>query len=186
MLWGAVLLVGTWASWHGGIAHAQSRDGAGVATERGVKAAFLYKFPAFVEWPEASFARAESPFVIAVVDAHEIAVELGQITAGRQIQEHPVEIREVRGTDPLTGAHMVFVGRGEPARLQQIARATQNKAVLVASEQEGALDLGSNINLVLREGRVRFEVGLDGAEKRGLKLSSRMLALALQVRGSPP
>ena len=52
------------------------------ATEPSVKAAFLYKFAAYIEWPPASFAASDAPFVIGVVDSEEVAVELEQIVAG--------------------------------------------------------------------------------------------------------
>jgi len=63
-----------------------------------------------------------------------------------------------------------------------VAALAQRRGVLLVTDYEGALDDGSAINLVVIENRVRFEVSLDATEKSGLKLSSRMLSLALWVR----
>jgi len=76
----------------------------------------------------------------------------------------------------------VFVGASEKARLPQIARAAQTRGILVISESDDGLDAGSVINLVVIDGRVRFEVGLEAAERTGIRLSSRLLAVAHAVR----
>jgi len=77
---------------------------------------------------------------------------------------------------------MLFIGRDQSTRTRQVAALAQRRGVLLVTDYEGALDDGSAINLVVIENRVRFEVSLDATEKSGLKLSSRMLSLALWVR----
>jgi hypothetical protein len=76
---------------------------------------------------------------------------------------------------------MVFVGR-ESARLVSIARSLAGTPVLIVSEAPGALEQGSMINLVVSDGRVRFEVAPQTAERNGLRISSRLLAVAQSVR----
>lgn len=88
----------------------------------------------------------------------------------------------MRVGDPLDDVHMLFVGRAESSRLAQIVSAARQRGVLLVTDFEGALDEGSAINLLLLQNRVRFEVSLDAAEKSGLKLSSRLLAVATSVR----
>jgi uncharacterized protein DUF4154 len=82
----------------------------------------------------------------------------------------------------LDGVHMLFVGRAESERVAGLAPVAQRHGVLLVTDYEGALDDGSAINLVVIENRVRFEVSLDATDKSGLKISSRMLAVALWVR----
>lgn len=150
--------------------------------ERSVKAAFIYKFLAFVDWPEESFVRHDSALVIGVHNADDIAAELEPMVQGRTVGGHPVELRRVKAGDSLTGLHVLFIGRTEGARFVQLARAAQQQSILTLSESPGALELGSVINLLVADGRVRFEVALDTAEKSRLKLSSRLLSLAVSVR----
>lgn len=149
------------------------------ATEEEVKAAFLYKFPAFVEWPE----RPPAAFVIAVADAEDVASELARLSEGRDILGRPVMVKPLRKGESAAGAQVLFVGR-ESARLAELARSVAGTPVLVVSESPGALDQGSLVNFVLLEGRVRFEVALDSAERNGLRISPRLLALATRVRAS--
>jgi hypothetical protein len=150
--------------------------------EYGIKAAFLYKFLSYVEWRPGAFAQPASPIVIGVIGANDIADSLRTIVAGRTAGDRPVEVRRMRVGDPLDDVHMLFVGRAESSRLAQIVSAARQRGVLLVTDFEGALDEGSAINLLLLQNRVRFEVSLDAAEKSGLKLSSRLLAVATSVR----
>lgn len=151
------------------------------ALERRVKAAFLYKFAGFVEWPESAFPRPDAPITIAVVGSDAFASELTQAVAGRTISNRLLEVKRIGPGEPLDAIHMLFVERSEQRRLGQLAQAVRSRPVLIVSESQGALSQGSVINFVLAERRVRFEVSLDAAEKSGLRLSSRLLAVAQQV-----
>jgi hypothetical protein len=152
------------------------------APERAVKAAFLYKFLGYVEWPPAALPQADTPLVIGIMGADEIAAELAQITTGRTVDNRSLVVRRLRDGDPLAGLHAIFVGRSEAARMAPLLRAAQQRGILTVTESPGALDLGSTINFLLLEGRVRFEISVDAAEKSGLKLSSRLLSVAQAVR----
>lgn len=154
----------------------------GDALEHRVKAAFLYKFAGYVEWPPALLAQADTPVTIAVMGAEPIAVELSQMVVGRTVNGRSLTVRRVRPGDSLAGVHVLFVGKTENARLPQLAQSAQPRSILTVSESDGALTRGSIINFVLADGRVRFEIARDTAEKSGLKLSSRLLAVAQQVR----
>ncbi len=154
------------------------------ALARVVKAVFLYKFLNYAEWPAAAFAQPESPYVIGVYGADEIAAELAQLAAGRTVADRPVQIRKVRRGDPLAGVHVLFVGAPENAQVAALARAARQQGILVVSEAGDGLAQGSAINLLIVDGRVRFDVAVDAAEKAGVRLSSRLLAVARSVRGA--
>lgn len=154
--------------------------------EQRVKAAFLYKFAGYVEWPPASFAQANTPITIAVIGADPLAIELTQVVVGRTVNNRSLAVRRLKAGESLAGVHILFVGSAESSRLGQLARNAQPHSVLTVSESEGALERGSMINFVVADRRVRFEVALDSAEKSGLKLSSRLLAVAQQVRTGMP
>jgi len=146
-----------------------------------VKAAFLYKFAAYVEWPPGAFAAPEAPFVFGIVGSEDVAAELAKVTAGRQVGARPVVVKRMREGEPLRGLHVVFVGRLAAERLAALIRATQLAALLFVTETERGLEAGSAINFVVVDDRVGFEVSLDAAERHGLKISSRMLGVARRV-----
>jgi YfiR/HmsC-like len=162
--------------------HAGAEDDASTL-ERNVKAAFLYKFTAYVEWPAAAFAAPDSPIVIGVAGDDALAAELGRITANRQVAGRPLTVRRVADSDNLGGLHMLYLGHGETARIPQFVRALQSRPTLLVTEAEGARAQGSIISFVVVDGRVRFNIANDEAEKRGLKLSSRLLQVAQNLQG---
>jgi uncharacterized protein DUF4154 len=157
----------------------------GESLELRVKAAFLYKFAGYVEWPTKAFARPETPVTIGVIGAESLATELAQAVTGRTVNDRQVTVKRLKAGESLAGIHILFVGRAESARLDQLAQSAQPRSILTVTESDGALERGSVINFVLSGGRVRFEIALDSAEKSGLKLSSRLLAVAQQVTGTP-
>jgi hypothetical protein len=151
------------------------------STEQQVKAAFLYRFAGYVEWPESVFAQPDSPLVIGVLGDDLLAVAVEEAVAGRTVNGRRVTARRVKPGDGVAGIHILFVSRSERARLAQIVHSASPQSVLTVTESDGALAQGSVINFVMAERRVRFEISLQSAERSKLKLSSRLLAVAAQV-----
>lgn len=149
--------------------------------EHEVKAAFLFKFLSFVEWPRDALP-SDSPIVIGLVGAQDVAAELQQIAAGRSVDGRRVVVRPVREGEPHADVHLMFFGRGEAARLRELQRTAPTEPLLIVCEWDGALDAGAVVNFLRGDGRVRFEVALDAAERRNLRISPRMLAVAQSVR----
>ena len=150
--------------------------------ERRVKAAFLYQFIPYVEWPLGRHSAVDTPIVIAVVGPESVVAELTTVIGGRTAKDRPIVVRRWREADLQGGVAIVYVRREESARLPAIARAAQATATLVVSEHESALSQGSMINFQIVEGRVRFDVALGAVESAGLRISSRLLAVARDVR----
>ena len=150
-----------------------------------IKAAFLFKFVGFVDWPPATFDRADAPFTIGVLGGPTLGNELEQIAAGRQVNGHPVRVRLLGRGDSSAGLQVLFVGRSEAARLNAVAVAAEGMPTLVVSESDGALALGSAINFVVVDDKVRFDVALHSINRAGLKISARLLAVARVVQPDP-
>jgi len=148
------------------------------ASEAAIKAAFLYKFAGYVEWPAQAFQAAETPLVIGTLAADEVALHLEAVVANRTVNGRRVVVRRIQdGLNP-SGVHVLFIGRGEP-NLRAALRAAQQRGILTVTET--TLDAGGAINFVVADERVAFEVSLEAAEKAGHKISSRMLAVARRV-----
>ena len=151
------------------------------ADEYRVKAAFLYKFGSYIEWPSGSFARADSPVTIGVMGADTLADELTQIVVGRNVNGRPVRVRKLRPGDPIAGLHVLFVGRADSGRLAEILAAAKGRALLTVTESEEALELGSMINFVVVDDKVRFDVAPPPADSGNLRISARLLGVARKV-----
>jgi hypothetical protein len=150
--------------------------------ESQIKAAFLYRFLHYVEWPPPAFEEADSPIVIGVLGADALAEDLARLVAGRSVLGHPVTTRRLKPGDSLAGLQMLFVGRAESARVATLADWSKGLPLLVVSEDDQAFAHGSAINFVVVENKVRFDVALAPAEQARLRISSRLLALARKVR----
>ena len=159
-----------------------SRAQGAAATESALKAAFIYKFASFVEWPAGTFTRPDQPLVIAVSGDETIAADLEQQVAGRTVEGRPVVIRRVGDNAAATGAHIVFFSERREARLREAIEAVTGPVVIV-TEQPNALRLGSVINFSSEGARVRFSASISTAEARNLKLSARLLAVAQTTEG---
>lgn len=167
-------------------AAASARAQEPAVTEDSVKAAYLYKFPGFVEWPANVLARPDEPVVIGVIGGDDVQVELSALAEARR-PGRPLVVRRLREARDLSGIHVLFIGSRERARAPELIRAAQAAGVLTVTEWEGALRQGSVINFVTTtDGRVRFEISLQPAERSNLKLSSRLLAVAQQVHSTRP
>ena len=150
-------------------------------SEAQIKAAFLYKFGEFVQWPPASFARADAPFAIGVMGAEEVAAALEQLVANRTVQGRPVVVRRLRPGESLARLHMLFIGQSDAPRLAETLAAAKGQALLSVTDSDNAISQGSMINFVAEEQRVRFDIALASAERGQLKISSRLLAVARRV-----
>lgn len=151
------------------------------AAEVRVKAAFLYKFCDFVEWPPGAFAAPAAAFTIGVLGADALADELAAVVAQRSVHGRPVVVRKLRHGAPLAGLHLLFVGGRDGGRLPEILAAAKGRPTLTVTEAEDGEDPGSVINFVLVADKVRFDVALPPAEAGGLKISARLLAVARRV-----
>jgi hypothetical protein len=156
-------------------------DGAESYSEDAVKAAFLYRFTGYVDWPPQALTDAQ--FTIAVLDADGVAAELGRLLQNRQVQNRLAQVRPIKTIKELNGAQMLYVGASHRDDLRHLIAALAVRPVLIVTSVEGGLDAGSTVNFLLIDQRVRFEISLDAAERSGLKVASELLAVAIRVRG---
>jgi len=149
-----------------------------------VKAAYLYRFLAYVDWPDAAFGGPATPIVIGVVGNDVVATELARVLAGRTAHGRALVARRLVVGDALDDVHVVYVGDAALLRSAWLQRARDRPLLLVA-DGFAALDAGASIAFVLVEDRLRFDASLRAIDRAGLRVSSRLLALAQRVVGAP-
>ena len=149
------------------------------ALESSVKAAYLYKFLSYVDWPASAFAAPDAPQVIGVMGNDELLAELQRVVAGRVVNGHPLVATKIVPGDSVELLHVLYIGRS--ARAGPAMRSVAGRPVLTVTDSPGGLGEGGVLNFVLVQGRVRFEASLPAAERAGVKLSSRLLAVAERV-----
>jgi hypothetical protein len=150
-------------------------------SEDAVKAAFLYRFTGYVEWPPAALAK--PPFIIAVLDADGVATQLARLLQTRQVQNLPAQVRSIRSIREYNNAQMLYIGAAHREDLRHVIAAVAGHPVLIVTSEDDGLEAGSTVNFLLIDQRVRFEISVDAAQSAGLKVASELLAVAIRVRG---
>lgn len=148
-----------------------------------VKAAYLFKFAGFVEWPDGSFERSDSPLVIGIAGNDGLADQLVQMVAGRNVGGHPLAVRRIRRGEAPTGVHVLFIGAAERAAASELLAGVRGHAILTVSDAPDALALGCMIAFIVAGERLRFDVGMAAVGSARLRISARMLAAAHRVQG---
>jgi hypothetical protein len=151
--------------------------------ERQVKAAYLYKFGSYVEWPERAFPAPEGTVRIGIMGASALADELAQVTAGRVINGRQVSVHKLKPGDSLTGVHILYIGGASNDKLGEILASVKGQPVLTVTESEQGLVQGGMINFMIVGGKLRFEVAPKTAQQGSLNISARLLAAAFRVGG---
>jgi hypothetical protein len=144
-----------------------------------IKAAFLYHFGTYVQWPSA--APDAAAMTIAVLDQPAVAAQLARFLPGRRIQGREVAVVEIATIEELGSAEILFIGRRQSARLTGLIAALQRRPTLVVTDADDGLERGAMVNFRLVDSRVRFEISVARAEEAGLMLSSRLLSAAWRV-----
>lgn len=149
-------------------------------TPEQVKAGFLYHFAAFVNWPDGT---PTDPIVIGVLGADEVENELGRIVSAKRGAGRPITIRRLRAGENLGAIHILYVGAAESQRLERVIAAVRGNPTLVVSDTPDGLERGAMVNFVTTE-RVQFEISLDSTHQGGLRLSPRLLSVAVRIKKS--
>ena len=159
------------------ILHAQSAP----PSEYQVKAAYIYNFGKFVDWP-AEVMSSDNSFNICVLGHNPFDETFGATIAGESIQGKKVAVKIVSRAQDATGCHILFISSSEEARLKEIFAVLERASVLTVSDMPQFTRRGGMIQFVTEANRVRFEVNLTSAERTGLTLSSQLLKVAISVR----
>jgi hypothetical protein len=153
------------------------------ASEAAVKAAFVYNFAKFTEWPQAAFASPQAPLVLCV--PANLEASLGQAFAGvdaKTAQARSIRLRRIGRGDDLGGCHIVYLNESDSRRNADALRALAGRPVLSVSDAEGFAEAGGMIGLVYVDNRIQFEINVEATQQAGLSLSSQLLRLARIVR----
>jgi hypothetical protein len=147
-----------------------------------IKAAFLSKFPAYVDWPARAFQKPESPLVIGVSGAETVAREVAEAVAGRTVAGRPMQVHRIAPDEDMDDCcHVLYVGADtDRARASELLQHTRGRPVLTVTELEHQPP-GSVINFLVVDNRVRFDISRPAAENNGLQIRSQLLAVARQA-----
>lgn len=147
-------------------------------SEAVVKAAFIYNFTKYTEWPP----QGEDTLQLCLLGKPDPLLGAVMELQGKQSQGRHIVVRSVeREPEALNGCRVIVVGSSEEGRLADILRSAQRQPALTVSEIDGFIDAGGMIGLVVNNARVQFEINVRAAELANLKFSAQMMKLAQRV-----
>lgn len=149
-----------------------------------IKAAFLYHFVKFVEWPSEALPEASPTIHICVLGTDPFGGAL-EALKGKTVKGRSLVISRFERVRDLGGCHIAFVSSSEKGRLGEIVETLKEASVLTVGDMDRFAELGGIISFVVESNKVRFEINVVRAERARLKISSQLLKLARVVRETP-
>lgn len=150
--------------------------------EYAVKAAYLYKFAPFVQWPPAVFASASSPFQLCILGRDPFGASLARAVSGQRVDDHPVVIRRLDRVDASSGCHMLYLGASRAQTSAEALKALRGLPTLTVADDDR--ETGAIIRFVVRDNRVRFDIDAAAAAASHMTISSKLLGLATSGRAA--
>lgn len=151
------------------------------SAENALKAAFIYNFVKFIEWPPEAFPNDDAELTICIWGADTLKGALGPLD-GKPARSRRIHVRHLPDKISVAGCHIVYVSRDEAGRLKQALARVGRKHILTIGDMPRFAARGGVINLFKAEDRIRFEINLEAARASGLTISSRLLSLARVVK----
>jgi len=150
-------------------------------TEDGVKAAFIYNFAKFVEWPAAAFASPASPLTVGFIGGGGLADSFEQNSKGKNANGRDFVVKRLSGVAEVEQCQMIYIA--DAAQVDAVTAALKGKAVLIVGDPENLLDSGGAIRFIKEGAKVVFDLNLTAAAQAGLKVDPKIQKAARTVRG---
>jgi hypothetical protein len=152
----------------------------GDSTEPQLKAAFVYNFMKFIEWPQGTFPQPDSPLTVCILGQDTLADALDSV-AGRTAQGRKVTVKRITKLAEGDRCQVLYVARSEKGLIGSGVRLARD-GVLTVGDVPGFTTSGGTIGFFLTDSKIAFEINVDSAERTSLKISSQLLRLAKIVR----
>jgi hypothetical protein len=152
------------------------------SVEYPVKAAFLYNFARFIEWPAEAFPNEKSPIALCVFRHDPFGSALDEVLRGKSINNRELQARRVNELPALKTCQVIFISGQEDKHLPEVLITVKGASALIVGESGEFAERGGTIQFYLEDNKLRFAVNLDAAQRARLQVSSRLLALAKIVR----
>lgn len=153
-------------------------------SEYQIKAAFIFQFAKFIEWPREAMPGPSLPMVLGILGDIPAGANFQQTFANKSINDHPLLVKEFRQAADVTNCHILFISSSllnamEEKERREIMEKLGRSSVLIIGEAPGFTEAGGMINFVKENNRIRFQINEPAAKKAKLKVSSKLLTLAV-------
>ncbi len=153
-------------------------DDATINREYSIKAAYLYQFGRYVDWPPKVFPKPQSPFVIGVLMADSVATRLDEVAAQKKVLDHPIQVLRFSSPEEVRPCHILFLSAAPPEAQQKIISDMRGKGVLLVGDADAFLAWGGIIRFVVEDNNIRLYIARKSAEREGLAIRAKLLQVA--------
>jgi hypothetical protein len=140
-----------------------------------IKAAFIFNFAQFTEWPEGAFDDKEAPLVIGIFGSNPFGDVLEDTVRNEVVHGRRLVVERYTKLAEIKRCHILYIGQSEVDRVENIRDQLKGKPVLTVSDIENSGARGVVIELVTTQNRIRFRINLEAAKQANLTLSSKLL-----------
>ena len=152
-----------------------------ILSEYQVKAAYVFNLLKFVEWPGDSAVDPRGKWVIGIIGESPVGGELTRLVEGRNVLGRALQVRKFQVADDLRGCHILFISKSAKKQLPSILAAVSRSSVLTVADMDNFIGSGGMVQLVVEGTRVRITIDIGATGRAGLRVSSKLLALAQAV-----
>ena len=146
------------------------------ASEYQVKAAFLFNFTKFLEWPAEAMGEPGEPFVIGVLGKDPFGNYLDELIAGEKIMDHQMIVKRFNNVEEVDKCHILFVNK--PGKTSETINALKGKSILTVSDDREFNRNGGIISFFTENEMIRLQINVDAAKAAHLNVSSKLLRIA--------
>ncbi|HEY6166822.1 MAG TPA: YfiR family protein [Verrucomicrobiae bacterium] len=148
------------------------------APEYQLKAAFLFNFAQFVEWPAQAFPEAQTPLIIGVLGENPFGTYLDDLVRGETVKNRPLVVQRFRRVDEIKTCHVLFIGRPDADRPGQALTSLKGRSILTVGDTDSFAQRGGMIRFASEKNKIRMKINLEAAKAAGLTISSKLLRSA--------
>ena len=148
------------------------------AKEYQLKAAFIYNFTRFVEWPSDSFGSENSPLIIGVLGEDPFGTYIDELVKGEKIEGHPIIVHRFRNIKDLKNCHILFIHSDQAARIKESIAALSSRGILTVSDAGNFMKWGGVVQFFIEHNKLRLQINAASAKNTRLIISSKLLSLA--------
>lgn len=150
--------------------------------EISVKATYLYKFAPFVEWPPGAFASPTSPLILCVVGADPFGSVLDRAVADQRVGDRPIAVRRIHRADRDAGCHVMYIAGSAEQSIEAALRVVEGAPILTITDATHRPPVKGIVHFVIQDRRVRFQIDDMAAARNRIKISSKLMHLAVSVK----
>ncbi len=143
-----------------------------------IKAAFIFNFTQFVQWPTDAFADAGAPLVIGILGEDPFGTYLTETIEGEKVNGHLLTVQHFKSIDEVKNCQILFINLPDADKLQEALTAIKGKSILTVSDMSAFIKMGGMIHFITRDNKIQIQVNPDAAKSTGLVLSSKLLRVA--------